>query len=243
MRNIGIDPHVINVLNNPLSATDPTGQDGGGSGIACVSAVAQGGANPVSDGWCAVAAIFDWKFFESLFGGPSFHGSLKPRPNAQPWDEHNIMYGPNIAGALGLPDAGCDFGACGGGIDYFQQGNAPSVSKAWSLAKAFGQVAWYSFLASQNPYNNIYNNTSPSSEWPLNGNDWPGSGLQDQVCSTGPFASKMNSNPAILKCCQAHDNCYTKYQCNYSSWLPGGLPGACRSECNATVVGCIGNAK
>ena len=104
------------VLNNPLSFTHPLGLDGGGGGgFACVSAVAQGGANPASDGWCAVAAIFDWKFFESIFGGPSFHGTLKPRPNAQPWDEYNIHYGPNIAGALGLPDAGCDFGACGGG--------------------------------------------------------------------------------------------------------------------------------
>jgi hypothetical protein len=46
---------------------------------------------------------------------------LKPRPNAQPWDEYNIHYGPNIAGALGLPDAGCEFGACNGGISGFQQ--------------------------------------------------------------------------------------------------------------------------
>ena len=101
------------VLNNPLSFTDPSGQDGGlvlcaGGPVACAAGV-------------AVTAIFDWKFFESLFGGPSFHGSLKPRPNAQPWDEHNIMYGPNIAGALGLPDAGCDFGACGDISSGFQQ--------------------------------------------------------------------------------------------------------------------------
>jgi len=69
------------------------------------------------------------------FGGPSFHGTLKPRPagtgNAQ-WDGNfgeslgistKIPMGSwGIAQALGLPDAGCEFGACGGGISGFQNG-------------------------------------------------------------------------------------------------------------------------
>jgi hypothetical protein len=46
-------------------------------------------------------------FFESLFGGPKFHGTLKPWPNAQPWDEYHMHYGADIADALGIPDAGC----------------------------------------------------------------------------------------------------------------------------------------
>ena len=57
-----------------------------------------------------------WGALASLFGGgsgPSFHGSLKPRPDDQPWDEYHIHYGPNIAAALGLRDETCDFGACG----------------------------------------------------------------------------------------------------------------------------------
>ena len=58
----------------------------------------------------------------------------------------------------------------------------------------------------------------------------------------GPFASKMNGNPAILKCCQAHDSCYETYHCNASSWLPSGVSGACTS-CNAMVSACIVTAK
>jgi hypothetical protein len=60
------------------------------------------------------------------FGGPSFHGSLHPRPagtgNPQ-WDGNfgeslgistKIRMGSwGIAQALGLPDAECEFGACG----------------------------------------------------------------------------------------------------------------------------------
>lgn len=112
------------VMNNPLSFTDPTGQDGNpvSTGVTaagpCAVAVESSGAALPADAFCLKDLI---NFFESLFGGPSFHGSLKPRPNAQPCDEHNIMYGPDIAGALGLPDAGCDFGACGDISSGFQQ--------------------------------------------------------------------------------------------------------------------------
>lgn len=47
-------------------------------------------------------------------GGPKFTGSLKPRPNGQVWDEYHIHWwnGANLASAFGLPDAGCEFGAC-----------------------------------------------------------------------------------------------------------------------------------
>ncbi len=77
--------------------------------------------------------------------------------------------------------------------------------------------------------------------WPLNGNLWPGFTRQDGVCSTGPLANTMNSRPCVLKCCKAHDDCYTKYNCNFSSFL-GGLPfGPCQL-CNYTVESCILNA-
>lgn len=79
--------------------------------------------------------------------------------------------------------------------------------------------------------------------WPINGTLWPGFTPQDGVCSTGPFAAKMNSNPAILACCQAHDACYTQFHCNASSWLPGPVDGPCKTMCNATVVKCISKAK
>lgn len=74
--------------------------------------------------------------------------------------------------------------------------------------------------------------------WPFNGNLWPGYKPQDEVCSTGPFANTMNSRPCVKKCCKEHDDCYTKYNCNFSSFL-GGLPfGPCQL-CNYEVESCI----
>ena len=124
------------VLNNPLSSIDSAGLepcDLGPDGD-CGSSFGGGwgdgdGGNVDSGGDIPLGSVAD--FFKFLFGlgRPSFHGSLKPRPNAQPWDEYNIHYGPNIAGALGLPDAGCEFGACGGLPDGFQaQAAAPVIA-------------------------------------------------------------------------------------------------------------------
>ncbi len=115
------------VLNDPLSQTDPTGQFTNGAATAAGCA----GFGPIG---CVIGAGIDLglgaalgDILHGIFGGgPSFHGSLKPRPNAQPWDEYNITYGPNIAGALGLPDATCEFGACGGPIENFQNGTSAS---------------------------------------------------------------------------------------------------------------------
>lgn len=76
----------------------------------------------------AVAAEDVFKFF-GLFSGPTFHGTLKPRPGSvgqQPWDDtFGIPYpGLNSIGeAIGLPSDGCEFGACGG-ITTFAEGQA-----------------------------------------------------------------------------------------------------------------------
>jgi hypothetical protein len=116
------------VLNNPLAFTDPTGQGPEGA-AGCL-----GGPVGCAVGFAAAAIFDDW-LFNSIFGGPSFHGTLKPRPagtgNPQ-WDGNfgeslgistKIRMGSwGIAQALGLPDAECEFGACGGGISGFQNG-------------------------------------------------------------------------------------------------------------------------
>jgi len=78
--------------------------------------------------------------------------------------------------------------------------------------------------------------------WPFNGNLWPGFTPQDGVCTTGPLSNRMNSNPAVLACCQAHDACYTNYNCNVSSFIPGGPAGPCKYVCNANVMACIATA-
>ena len=128
------DPQSLNrysyVGNHPLSSIDPSGLDGqssipgvGGLG-GCLGAAASEGANIGADLGCAYTIFTD---IASFFQRPHFAGTTKPRPNAQPWDEYHIHYGPNIAGALGLPSNGCEFGACGGGVGSFQQGVAGAI--------------------------------------------------------------------------------------------------------------------
>jgi RHS repeat-associated protein len=234
--------------NDPVNFIDPSGQDGEspisiGSGIGgCVGAAVSGGGDVFADIGCG------WSVFEGLEdlfgGGSSFHGSLQPRPSTTAgWDGNfgeslgiptTIPQGNLGLGiALGLPSQGCEFGACGAGPSSLTPGQVPALGGPILIPPTWALNLLARFLTVPGPL----------SEWPLNGNQWPGFQPQDGVCTTGPFAEGMNSDPAILKCCQAHDACYTKYQCNAGSFLPGGLPGPCKLICNATVAGCISTAK
>ena len=64
---------------------------------------------------------------------------------------------------------------------------------------------------------NTINYTDPFGLTSWNGNFWGIFVRQDGVCS--PPAEKLNSNECAKKCCKEHDNCYTKYGCNQSSWI------------------------
>ena len=77
-----------------------------------------------------------------------------------------------------------------------------------------------------------------------NGNLWSSFNTQDGVCSVPSYlgGNAMNKNPCMLGCCKAHDNCYTKNQCNWSSWIGTdcGIPPILPCwACNDTVVKCI----
>ncbi len=80
--------------------------------------------------------------------------------------------------------------------------------------------------------------------WPFNGGMFPITPQpQDGVCTTGPLSGPMNSNPAVLSCCRAHDACYAAHGCNATSWIPfpinpNPIGGAC-SVCNARAAACI----
>jgi RHS repeat-associated protein len=111
------------VTNNPAALTDPTGLDGG----LC--------SNPLL---CVIATVGTIIDLEWLFSGPSFHGTLSPRPSTSNsnWDGNfgeslgiptSIPQGNfGLGMALGLPSQGCEFGACAGGVFGFgdQQGQA-----------------------------------------------------------------------------------------------------------------------
>ena len=106
------------VLGNPQFFTDSTGREGEGASlcaagpIACVAGLAAG-------------ALID-KWLIGLFKGPTFHGSLKPRPGANPWDDKfGVPYpglGSSIGQAMGLPTGGCEFGVCTAGPNSFMPG-------------------------------------------------------------------------------------------------------------------------
>lgn len=164
------------VTNNPLSFADPTGL------VTCnCPSDPPGDPNDPSN---FVETIID--DIASLFSGPSFHGSLHPRPNSQPWDEYHIHYGPNIAGALGLPDAGCEFGACGIGPSAFGPGGSSTVQTGVGLLNdgIFTYVGLLEELGSlRHPYR-------------LFGTRWCGPG--------GGGGTTSNVDAA----CRAHDLCY-----------------------------------
>jgi hypothetical protein len=84
------------------------------------------------------------------------------------------------------------------------------------------------------------NSSNTGDQWPFNGNLIPGTHPQDGVCTTGPLSGPMNSDPLVLACCQAHDNCYAQHQCNASSWIPV-MTGSC-TVCNLKAVACIKQA-
>jgi len=122
------------VNGNPLGYTDATGLDGeggfgaGGAIGGCVGVAMSEGGNPFADLGCAASLLKD--LFGLFGGGPTFHGSLSPRPRTgSPWDG-NLgeslgipVNGPpfnmgGLQGALGMPSAGCEFGACGNGSTF-----------------------------------------------------------------------------------------------------------------------------
>jgi RHS repeat-associated protein len=90
---------------------------------------------------------------------------------------------------------------------------------------------------------NTSNESSVADHWPLNGNLLPLTPRgQDGVCTTGRLSNAMNSDPAVLSCCKAHDNCYAAHGCNATSWIPSPLSGGSCTMCNITAASCISGA-
>jgi hypothetical protein len=126
------------VGNNPLGYIDPTGLEGG-SVFPCIAAVAEGGLNPGADGLCGFVLLGDallGDLFSNLFSHPKFKGSHTPRPGTI-WDEHGgFQPHADIAGALGLPSGGCEFGSCGGAFQNAGTMTLPTLGGAAACAAA-----------------------------------------------------------------------------------------------------------
>jgi RHS repeat-associated protein len=140
--------------NDPVNYLDPSGLDGvsptAGVGAVggCIGAAASEGTDYIADIGCG------WSLFkgiESLFSGPSFHGTLKPRPtNTAGWDGNfgeslgiPTTVPPGNLGlgmALGLPSQGCEFGACGAGPMGVTD-NPPGVPS--NITISIPPAAWY----------------------------------------------------------------------------------------------------
>ena len=123
--------------NNPLSFIDPSGlvTNGEYCGDSCPDGGGGGFVGLFIDLGEAIAGLFG-------FGGPSFHGTLGSRPSSPggvPYCGSNqgclsetlglpgniaLKRTWGIASAIGLPDAGCEFGACGS-----QQGGGWEIDK------------------------------------------------------------------------------------------------------------------
>jgi RHS repeat-associated protein len=117
------------VANSPLVFNDPSGKD---ICTASLGASSFAGNPEIGVGACVVEGILSIFELSHLFGGPSFHGSLTPRPQSTgvpDWGNDPGSFGESlgigrgiktgtwgVTSALGLPDAGCEFGACGGGV-------------------------------------------------------------------------------------------------------------------------------
>jgi RHS repeat-associated protein len=97
------------VGNMPLGFTDPTGL------VTRGDPPPKGSSDSGDLGAAVATAGVTWAInkIASMFIHPQCSHCTTSRPNGQIWDEYHIHYGPNIAGALGLPSQACEFGACG----------------------------------------------------------------------------------------------------------------------------------
>ncbi|MGA2653865.1 MAG: RHS repeat-associated core domain-containing protein [Terracidiphilus sp.] len=157
------DPQSLNryayVNGRPMYLTDPNGENPGGWG--CGAAIAEGGANAGADAICAFLLVGGaWLQDHLLAGlfGSSFHGSLKPRPNANPWDDKfGVPYGGlgnSIGQAIGLPTGGCEFGACGG-ISGIGPNTGTYVDSDGHLHLSPDDVMWLHYFFSGISWKNI----------------------------------------------------------------------------------------
>jgi len=196
------------VNGNPLMFTDPTGLDGnpigaGGTVGGCVSAALSEGGNVYADIGCGLSLLKD--LFGLFGGGPTFHGSLQPRPRTSTgvWnDTFGIPYGGlsnGITGALGLPSGGCEFGACGGGMEFTNNGSLDPSNRFQYTVASIAELLGFGMA---------YANWGDPNER-LFGTHW---------CGPGGGGREVNQLDSL---CHVHDNCFASFGVDASVNMPG----------------------
>lgn len=208
-------PQSIDVLNNPLSFTDPSGlfTNGAYCGDSCPDDGGGGFISIFVDIGEAIASLFG--------GGPSFHGSLHPRPSGTGNPQWDGNFGESlgignqiptgrwgIAQALGLPDAGCEFGACGAGPM-----NATPGAAVYSAVPYINMQSWQQLLAHLYPwywFNKGGSNIVPGTHY----------------CGPGGWGS---TNGPVDAACYQHDLCYDGVGIGAGNVFTGTVPAAAQA--------------
>lgn len=205
----------VYAMNNPLNNIDPTGlQDENGNPFPFDNPFL-----PADATWGTSYAVDSFQVSNSLANSLMFSGTLQSRMT---WS-----YTYSLPGVQPYQLVNEVYE-----IDYDL--DLMWMQSAWNIGTGAGAAT---------ATNNSPKNGSFPWGWPFNGNMLPlKPGTQDNKCTTGPLEGSMDRNPAVLSCCQAHDNCYAANQCNATSWIPNPLPwGAC-NVCNAKAAACITGA-
>ncbi len=143
------------------------------------------------------------EIFNLFFNRPHFTGSLKPRPSTpggnqpDPWSENNgYLYNKyrtgnpisGLGGVLGFPtSAGCEFGACGGGMG-FQQATDP-LSTNHGVGYTVASIS------------ELFGSGFPFADWTDTNHRLFGT----HYCGPGGGGSSTGQPADPL--CQAHDTC------------------------------------
>jgi RHS repeat-associated protein len=125
----------------------------------------------------------------------------------------------------------------GGNNTYLYVNGSPVI---YFDANGLQGVCQFLACASKPPHNLISFAAGQAAMLPKpmlpNGNIEPNFTQQDMICSDQ--ASPLNWTPA-KSCCVAHDECYTVYGCNRSSWAGISRGWSPCGQCNVVAAHCV----
>jgi hypothetical protein len=210
------------VLNNPMTLTDPSGQEACLSLLLGTAAFGEGGEGVAIAGCAVDGAIGLYDLFSKIFsGGPSFHGSLQPRPGVanDPGSFGESLGIPTsipqgnwgIGMAFNLPSE-CEFGACGAGPSSLTPGQAVAlgdpilIPPSWLVSVA--NLFHFPYADVSDPNHRLFGT---------------------HHCGPGGGGDTTGGLDGL---CAAHDACYRRMGVSWTSNLNPFTSGAAMGECD-----------